>query len=47
MLVLDMSVQCGIGAVGLATSLRAGKFFDDLLIFAPVYFLHIYYDQIV
>lgn len=47
MLVLDVSVQCGIGAIGLATSLRAGELFDDLLIFAPVYFLHIYYHQIV
>lgn len=46
-LVLDVSIQRGIGAIGLAASLGAGKLLNDLLIFAPVYFLHIYYHRIV
>lgn len=47
MLVLYMSIERSIRTVSLAASLRARKLFDYFFIFAPMYFLHIYYHQIV
>ena len=46
-LVLHVSVQRSVGAVSLAAALGAGKLLDYFIVFAPMYFLHIYYHQIV
>lgn len=40
-LVLDVGIQRGIGAVGLAAALGAKILLDNLVIPAPMYFLHI------
>ena len=45
--VFDVRVQRGIGAVGLAAALSAKILLDNLVIPAPMYFLHIKYHLIM